>query len=129
MTNRGVVKTFMIAALALLSATALVSAQAVTVVASQQNGSQGLVISGSAPANTPVRVSLAAQLSPDIPTVDLGTTEVEAGPDGRYATTRSIAPDYGKGSTITVRVSSAAGGDATTTWVVGQPNPGGPEIH
>jgi len=128
-TNRGAVKTIAIAALVLLSSTAIVAAQAVTVVASQQSGSQVLIISGSAPANTPVRVSLAARLSPDIPTVDLGTTEVDAGPDGRYATTRSMAPDYGKGSTITVRVSSAAGGEATTTWVVGVPNPGGPEIH
>jgi len=125
-TNRGVVKTFMIAALALLGATAIVSAQAVTVVASQQNGAEALVISGNAPARSPVRVSLSAQLSPDLPVVDLGTTEVEAGSNGRYATTRTIAPDYGRGSMITVRVSSAAGGDATTTWVVGAPNPGVP---
>ena len=124
MTNRGVVKTIVLAVFVLLGATAAAIAQAMTVVATQQDGAQGLIISGNAPASAPVRVSLYAQLSPDLPTVDLGTTEVDSSSKGTYVTTRTLAPSYGRGSVIVVRVSSAAGGDATTTYVVGAPNPG-----
>jgi hypothetical protein len=128
---RRVTQTFLIASLALSSAAAIASPNAaqwgrgpITVSAVQKPGAQALVVSGNAPANSPVQVSLYAQVSQDVPTIFLGSSDTVAASNGTYVTTATIVPDYDPGSIITVRVSSAAGSTASTTYIVGAPNPG-----
>lgn len=88
-------------------------------------GSEALLVSGQGPASVPLTITLLATVSSDIPTAVVSRTDAVTGPDGRFQTAIPIAPDYLRGSIITVRAMSANGvssGDAKV--VVGPPNGG-----
>lgn len=87
-------------------------------------GAETLSVFGSAPPNAPVRISLYGQISRDLPTMLLNTSSTVASAEGKYAITMPIAPDYFRGSIITVNAALTEGGPAsTTTYKVGAPNP------
>ncbi|MDE2571780.1 MAG: hypothetical protein KGM44_04555 [bacterium] len=86
-------------------------------------GAEALDVFGSAPPNAPVRLSLSAQISRDLPTIPLSSTTAEVGPNGKFSIQVPIAPNFSRGSVITVRAATAAGEVASATYVVDSPNP------
>ncbi len=96
---------------------------AVTVIAVGGQGAESLAVSGTAPRNTVVTISLYGQISRDIPTVFLNTQSTVASSEGKYAKAVPIDPDYFRGTLITVKVAVPNGNVASATYVVGAPNP------
>ena len=96
----------------------------VTVTAAPTRGRETLDVSGSAPGNSPVKISLYATISRDLPILFLSATDTVATSAGAYSAVVSIDPDYFRGSLITVKVSVPNGNVASTDYVVGAPNPG-----
>jgi hypothetical protein len=88
-------------------------------------GSEAVTVSGTAPAMAPVVVILHATFSRDLPNVYLNRRDVFADADGHFSTIVPIAPDYWRGSIITISASSSsATAAATVQTVVTLPNPG-----
>jgi hypothetical protein len=88
-------------------------------------GSEALLISGSGPAAVPLTITLLATVSSDVPTAVVSRTDIVAGADGRFQTAIPIAPDYVRGSILTVTATAANGASSRgVNVVVGPPNGG-----
>ena len=88
-------------------------------------GSEAVTVTGTAPAMAPVVVILHATFSKDMPTVFVNRRDVFADADGHFSAVVPIAPDYWRGSILTVTVSStSATASATAQTIVNLPNPG-----
>ena len=86
-------------------------------------GSEAIIVSGHAPPNAPVTITLYATFSTDLPTVVLTRNDAHPDASGRFSTIVPIAPDYFRGSHIDVLASSLPGVTAATAqYVVGPPN-------
>jgi len=86
-------------------------------------GAEAVDVFGSAPPHASVRVSLFAKISDDLPTVTLSSATAVAGSEGKYSVSVPLAPDFVRGSVVTVQAATDAGATATATYVVGAPNP------
>jgi hypothetical protein len=96
-----------------------------TVTVAPAVGTEAITVSGSAPAMAPVVLVLHATLSRDLPTVFINRRDVFADADGHFSTVVPIAPDYWRGSILTVTASSSsATASAMAQTVVTLPNPG-----
>lgn len=90
-------------------------------------GAQSLDISGTAPAGDAVDLVLYATVSAELPELRLNHVVAQAGPDGRYAVTIGVAPNFIPGSVITVEATTPEGTSAAATTTL-QP-PGSPFIN
>jgi len=88
-------------------------------------GAEALLVTGDAPPMAPVRITLLATLSSDIPNVLLSRHDLTAGPDGKFQAIVPIAPDYVRDSYIHVLATSLPGViSASTQLLVQAPNDG-----
>ncbi len=75
----------------------------------QLQGAEALLVTGDAPPSAPVRITLLATLSSDVPNVLLSRHDLTAGPDGKFQAIVPIAPDYLRDSFIHVLATSLPG--------------------
>lgn len=88
-------------------------------------GAEAVIVSGQAPPSAPVRVTLLATLSSDLPNVLLSRHDLTAGPDGKFQAIVPIAPDYLRDSFIHVLATSSPGIiSASAQLLVHSPNAG-----
>lgn len=88
-------------------------------------GAEALLITGQAPPSAPVRVTLLATLSYELPNVLLSRHDLTAGPDGKFQAIVPIAPDYMRDSFIHVLATSTPGViSASAQLLVQIPNSG-----
>jgi len=96
-----------------------------TVAVGPAPGYEAVTVTGTAPAMAPVVVVLHATFSRDLPTVFVNRRDVFADADGHFSAVVPIAPDFWRGSILTVSASStSATASATVQTVVNLPNPG-----
>ena len=89
----------------------------------QVAGSEAVAVSGQAPPSVPVMLTVLGTLSKDIPDVVVGRHEVAADVSGRFSAIVPIAPDYFRGSILTLVATSLPGvRKASAQIVVGPPN-------
>lgn len=87
-------------------------------------GQNALKASGTGPADAPLRFSLTATLSRDLPVVFLGDARGRVGADGRFSTTLELAPAWLPGTAVTLTVRSTPGvALARRSFVLAPPNP------
>jgi hypothetical protein len=88
-------------------------------------GAEALLVTGGAPPSAPVRITLLATLSSELPNVLLSRHDLTAGPDGKFQAIVPIAPDYMRDSLIHVLATSSPGViSASTQLLVHAPNAG-----
>ena len=75
----------------------------------QLQGAEALLVTGNAPPSAPVRITLLATLSSDVPNILLSRHDLTAGPDGKFQAIVPIAPDYMRDSFIHVLATSLPG--------------------
>ena len=75
----------------------------------QLKGAEAVLVTGDAPPTAPVRITLLATLSSDLPNVLLSRHDLTAGPDGKFQAIVPIAPDYMRDSFIHVLATSSPG--------------------
>jgi Copper amine oxidase N-terminal domain len=90
----------------------------IVVSARQITGRHALFVQGSAPQNARVTLTLLATLAPDLPTVLLERSDVQADLTGRFAAVVSLAPDYLAGSFVTLVATSDDAQSASTHLVL-----------
>ena len=97
----------------------------ITMEARQLQGAEALYVSGSAPANVPVTITLLAVVSSELPTIVVSRHDVVTDVNGRFGTVVPIASAYERGTLLQVVATSTPGiASATSQWVVGAPNNG-----
>jgi hypothetical protein len=80
---------------------------------------------GSAPPSAPVRITLLATLSSELPNVLLSRHDLTAGPDGKFQAIVPIGPDYMRDTFIHVLATSEPGViSASAQLLVQAPNAG-----
>jgi hypothetical protein len=88
-------------------------------------GAEALLVTGSAPPLAPVRLTLLATLSSEIPNVLLSRHDLTAGPDGKFQAIVPIASDFVRTSFIHVLATSLPGvNSASAQLLVHAPNEG-----
>lgn len=88
-------------------------------------GAEALLVTGQAPPSAPVRLTLLATLSSELPNVLLSRHDLTAGPDGRFQAIVPIAADYMRDTFIHVLATSAPGvTSASAQLLVQAPNQG-----
>ena len=88
-------------------------------------GADAITVEGKAPAMAPIVLVLHATFSRDLPTVYLNRREVTADADGHFSAIVPVAPDWWRGSIITITATSPSTvGSATAQTLVSLPNPG-----
>jgi hypothetical protein len=88
-------------------------------------GKEMISVSGKAPAMAPVTLILFATISKDLPDVFLNRRDILTDASGHFSALMPIAPDFWRGTTLTVTASSpdvTSAATARTTVIV--PNPG-----
>jgi len=75
----------------------------------QVPGTQKLAVSGKAPPNLPITLTLVGAFSAEIPDVVLSRTTVTSDASGSFEKTLSIAPGYFRGALLTLVASSVSG--------------------
>lgn len=97
----------------------------ITVSAGPVEGKEAISISGKAPAMAPVTLTLFATVSRDLPDIFVNRRDVLTDASGHFSAVVPIAPDFWRGSILTVTASSP---DVTSTAAVKTtvivPNPG-----
>lgn len=84
-------------------------------------GAESLDISGTAPAGQAVDIVLYGTVSADLPLVRLNHFIAHAGSAGTYALTVGIAPNFIRGSVLTVEASTPDGATASARMAVQAP--------
>jgi hypothetical protein len=88
-------------------------------------GKMALTVEGRAPAYAQVTIVLKGTLSKDLPDVFLTRRDITADEGGRFSTIVSIAPEFWRGSLVTISANSAeTASTATAHFTVDLPNPG-----
>jgi hypothetical protein len=85
-------------------------------------GAEALLVTGQAPPSAPVRITLLATLSSDVPSVLLSRHDLTAGPDGKFQAIVPIAPDYMRDSFIHVLATSTPGVISASAQLLVQPS-------
>jgi hypothetical protein len=111
-----------------------VSSQAVTIAQTEAHGSisldvrqapgsEAIAVSGQAPSSVPVMLTVFGTVSSDIPDIVIGRHEVASDVNGRFSAIVPVAPDYFRGSILTLVATSLPGVQkASAQIVVGPPN-------
>jgi hypothetical protein len=84
----------------------------ITVSAGPVQGREEISVSGKAPAMAPVTLTLFATISKDLPDVFINRRDILTDSSGHYSAKVPIAPDFMRGTILTVIASSP---DVTTT--------------
>lgn len=88
-------------------------------------GAEAILVTGSAPPSAPVRLTLLATLSSELPNVLLSRHDLTAGPDGKFQAIVPIAPDYVGDTYIHVLATSQPGvTSASAQLLVAAPSAG-----
>jgi hypothetical protein len=88
-------------------------------------GAEAVLVTGYAPPTAPVRVTLLATLSSELPNVLLSRHDLTAGPDGKFQAIIPISPDYMRDTFIRVLATSSPGvTSASAQLLVMAPNTG-----
>jgi hypothetical protein len=88
-------------------------------------GAEAVLVTGLGPAKAPVRITLFATFSSELPNVVLSRHDLTAGSDGKFQAIVPIAPDYMPNSLIHVLATSLPGvTSASTQLLVHAPNDG-----
>jgi hypothetical protein len=88
-------------------------------------GAEALLVTGTAPPLAPVRLTLLATLSSELPNVLLSRHDLTAGPDGKFQAIVPTSPDYMRDSFIRILATSVPGVvSASTQLLVQAPNAG-----
>jgi hypothetical protein len=86
-------------------------------------GQEALLVTGQAPPMAPVRITLLATLSSDLPNVVVSRHDIQTEPDGRFAAVVPIGPDYVRDSFLRVIATSGPGvTEASAQILIGPPN-------
>ena len=89
----------------------------------QQPGSESVAVSGKAPPAVPITVTVMGTLSRDLPDVLVSRQEIASDALGRFQAIVPIAPNYFRGSILTLVASSVPGVTSARAQVtVGAPN-------
>jgi len=89
----------------------------------QQPGTETISVSGKAPAGVPITVTVMGTLSRDLPDVLVSRQEIATDASGRFQAVVPIAPNYFRGSILTLVASSVPGVTSARAQVtVGAPN-------
>lgn len=97
---------------------------ALTLHVTTADGQEAVVVSGTGPSSAPVTLTLLTTLSTEIPDVVLSRKDLVIDRSGAFSATISIAPDFMRGSLLTVRATSLDGVvPAQAHLTVGPPNP------
>lgn len=92
------------------------------VTAREISGRQALLVEGSAPHDARVTLTVLATLAPELPTVLLQRTDVQADRNGHFGAVVPVAPDYFTGSLVAVIATSGSESAATHVVLDGRPN-------
>jgi hypothetical protein len=88
-------------------------------------GREAFLASGSAPASTPIDLTVVGTESRDIPDVLISRTQITSDPSGHFSVIIPVAPNYFRGTILTVVASAVAGvTTARIQLIVGAPNDG-----
>lgn len=88
-----------------------------------QSGSQAISVSGHAPADAPVTITLLATVSSDIPTIVVSRQSVQPDSNGNFQAVITTAPDYLPGTLLRILATSVSGvTPASAQLTIGQPN-------
>ena len=88
-------------------------------------GAEALLVTGVAPPSAPVRITLLATLSSDIPDVLVSRHDLAADPDGKFQAIVPIGPDYTRDTFLHVLATSGPGvTPASAQITVDAPNAG-----
>ncbi len=88
-------------------------------------GAEAVLVTGYAPPTAPVRITLLATLSSELPNVLLSRHDLTAGPDGKFQAIVPISPDYMRDTFIHVLATSVPGvTTASAQLLVMAPNTG-----
>ncbi len=98
--------------------------QPITLNVQPQKGSEALRVSGRAPSNAIVTITLLATFSRDLPTVVLSRNDLYAGPSGQFDARIPIAPDYTHNTIIQVLATAPGAELAQAVINVDAPNAG-----
>ncbi len=91
----------------------------------QLKGAEALMITGQAPPSAPIRITLLATLSSELPNVLVGRHDITADPDGKFQAIVPIGPDYTTQSFLHVTATSGTGvTPASAQILVDAPNAG-----
>lgn len=91
---------------------------------SASDGQEAVIVTGNGPVSAPLTLTLLSTVSPDIPDIILSRHDLVIDRSGAFSATISIAPDFLRGSTLTVRATSLDGvTPAQAHLLVGPPNP------
>jgi hypothetical protein len=97
----------------------------ITVSVGPVTGTEAISVSGKAPAMAPVTITLFATISKDLPSVFVNRRDILTDASGHFSANVPIAPDFWRGTILTVTASSP---DVTSTATVNTtvivPNPG-----
>lgn len=88
-------------------------------------GAEAVLITGTAPPNAPVLLTLLGTISSDIPNILISRHDLTAGPDGKFQAVLPTGPDYLHNSFLRVLATSGPNvTSASAQIVLGPPNPG-----
>jgi hypothetical protein len=91
----------------------------------QLKGAEALMITGQAPPSAPIRITLLATLSSDLPNVLIGRHDINSGSDGTFQAIVPIGPDYIQQTFLHVTATSGPGvTPASAQILVDAPNAG-----
>ncbi|GAC1357903.1 MAG: hypothetical protein NVSMB31_18350 [Vulcanimicrobiaceae bacterium] len=91
---------------------------------SAADGQEAVVVAGTGPSSAPVTLTVFTSVSPEIPDIILSRHDLVIDRSGAFSATISIAPDFLRGSLLTVRATSLDGvSPAQAHLLVGPPNP------
>jgi hypothetical protein len=84
-------------------------------------GAESLDISGTAPAGDTIDLVLYGTVSADLPVIRLNHLSAQAGPSGTYSLTVAIAPNFVRGSILTITASTPDGASAVARTTIQGP--------
>jgi len=91
----------------------------------QHQGSEAIDVSGSAPPNVPVTITLLATVSSDVPTIVVSRQDVVTDVNGRFGALIPIASAYERGTILRIVATSLPGVvPASAQLVINAPNAG-----
>lgn len=100
------------AALAFLQVPAFAAGATITLQIHPHAGAESLDISGTAPAGSAIDLFLYGTVSTDLPIVRLNHLKAQAGPSGTFSITVPVAPNFIRGSVVTVEATTPDGAEA-----------------
>lgn len=99
---------------------------AIALSARRHDGAEAIDVTGTAPPGASVEITARARISTDLPVVFLNRMDVVADATGAFSVILPIAPDYVKGTEITIAAVAPGVTPAAVNFIVGAPSSGPP---